>query len=53
MMTSDWQNLIFFKKVSGPDLGPTGLNQAQDEAIGHFLEFGSLVSLEIACNDSL
>ena len=31
----------------------TGLNQTQNEVFCHFLEFGSLVFLEIAYNDGL
>ena len=34
-------------------MGPTGLNQFQNEVFLHFLEFGSLVFLEAVCNDSL
>ena len=30
----------FWKKIfGGPNVGPTGLNQAQNEVLGHFLEF--------------
>ena len=44
----------FFKKIfRGSNLGPTGLNQVQNKVYHHFLEFGSLVFLEIAYNDSL
>ena len=43
----------FLKKFHGPNLAATGLNQAQNEVFRHFLEFGSLVFLEIAYNDSL
>ena len=41
------------KKNIRPELGPTGLNQAQNEVFRHFFEFGILVFLEIAYNDSL
>ena len=34
-------------------MGPTGLNQFQNEVFLHFFEFGSLVFLEAVCNDSL
>ena len=34
-------------------MGPIGLNLAQDEFFCHFLEFGSLVFLELTYNDSL
>ena len=34
-------------------LKSTGLNQTQNEVFRHFLEFGSLIFLEIAYNDSL
>ena len=34
-------------------LSLTGQNQAQNEVFHHFLEFGPLVYLEIACNYSL
>ena len=43
----------FKKKKSGLNLGPMGLNQAQDKVFCHFLDFGSLVFLEIAYSDSL
>ena len=36
------------KKNSGPNLGPAGLNQAQNEVFYHFLGFGLYVFLEIA-----
>ena len=35
------------------ELSPTGLNQAQNQVFHDFLEFGSLIFLEIACSDSL
>ena len=41
------------KKIGGPNLGPTSLNQAQNDVFPHFLEFGSYVFLENAENDSL
>ena len=41
------------KNIGGLSLGPMGLNQAQIEIFPHFLEFGSLVFLEIVYNDSL
>ena len=53
MISSDWQNKIFLKKVRGSNLGPTDLNQAQNKTFCHFLWFESLVLLEIAYNDSL
>ena len=37
----------------GLNLGPTGVNQTQNEVFCHFLEFGSWVFLEIAYGDSL
>ena len=40
------------KKNGGPNLDPTVLSHAQNEVLDHFLEFGSLVFLEIAYNDS-
>ena len=43
----------FKKKKSGLNLGPMGLNQAQDKVFCYFLDFGSLVFLEIAYNDSM
>ena len=42
-----------FLGIVGLNLGPTGLNQDQNEVFRQFLEFGSLVFLEIACNDTL
>ena len=50
MISSDWQSQIFFKKICSPNLGPAGLNQAQNEVFHYFLEFGSLVFLDIAYN---
>ena len=50
---SDLQDLIFFKKIGGPNLGPTGLNLAQNEVFRHFIEFRSYVFLEIEYNYSL
>ena len=41
------------KKFGGPNLSPTGLNQAQNEVFCHFIEFGSYVFLEIVYSDSL
>ena len=46
MISSDWRSQVFEKKNCG-------LNQAQNEVFGHFFEFGLLVFLEIAYNDSL
>ena len=44
----------FLKKYfGGPNLGPMGLNQAQNEVLRHFIEFGSYFFLEIAYSDSL
>ena len=44
----------FLKKYfCSSNLGPTSLNQAQNEVVCHFLEFGSLDFLEIAYSDSL
>ena len=37
-------------KIGGPNLGPIGLNQAQNEVFHNFLEFGSLVFHKIAYN---
>ena len=37
----------------GSNLGPMGLNHAQNEVFCHFLEFESYVFLEIAYDDSL
>ena len=53
MISSVRRSQIFEKKYRRPNLGPTGLNQAQNEVLHNFLEFGSLVFLEIAYNDSL
>ena len=41
MISSDWQGQIFLKRISEPNLGQKGLNQAENE-------FGSYVFLEIA-----
>ena len=41
------------KKIGGPNLDSTVLNQAQNEIFCHFIEFGSHVLFEIAYNDSL
>ena len=41
------------KKIDSLNLGTMGLNQVQIEVFCHFLEFGSLIFLEIACNHSL
>ena len=54
--SSDWQSRILKKKarkIGISTLGPTDLNQVQNEVFCHFLEFGSLVFLEITYNDSL
>ena len=54
MMYSDWRSQIFERKKNGdPNFGPAGLNQAQNKVFRHFLEFGSLVFLEIVYSDSL
>ena len=55
MISSDQRSQIFEvkKKIGGPNLGPTGLNQAQNEIFCHFMEFGSNALLEIAYNNSL
>ena len=56
MISSDWQSQIFEKKkkkIRDPNLGPTGVNQTQNEVFRYFLEFGWLVFHEIACNYSL
>ena len=37
----------------GLNLGPMGLNQAQNEVFNHFLEFGSYVFLAIEYDNSL
>ena len=42
-----------FLEIVGLIYGPTGLNQDQNEVFRQFLEFGSLVFLEISYNDSL
>ena len=53
-MYSDWRSQIFERKKNGdPNFGPAGLNQAQNKVFRHFLEFGSLVFLEIVYSDSL
>ena len=39
-------------KFGGPNLGPTRLNEDQTKIFRYFLEFGSLVFLEIGCSDS-
>ena len=44
---------VFEKKLCNPNLGPTGLNQVQNEVFRHFPEFESLVFLEIAYSDTL
>ena len=53
MMFSGGRSKVFEKKIGGPNLGPAGLNQAQNEVFHHFLELKTLVFLEIACNYSL
>ena len=53
MISSVRRSQIFEKKYRRPNLGPTGLNQAQNEVLRNFLEFGSLVFFEIAYNDNL
>ena len=52
-MTDEARFLKKKKKIGGANLGPMGLNQAQNEIFCYFLESGSLVFLEIACSDSL
>ena len=44
---------IFEKKIGSSNLGPTCLNQVQNEVFPHFLEFGSYVFFEIEYDDSL
>ena len=41
MISSDWQYQIFENQFGGSKLVPTGLNQAENEILGHFIEFGS------------
>ena len=41
------------KKIGDPNLDQMGQNWAQNWVFWHFLKFGSLFFLEIACNDSL
>ena len=41
------------KTNCGLNLGPAGLNQAQNEVFCYFLEFGSQVFLEIEYDDTL
>ena len=41
MISSDWPSQTFEKKFAGPDLGPVGLNQAQNEVFRYFIESGS------------
>ena len=43
----------FKKRIGSQNLGPTGLNQAQNEVFRHYSEFKSYIFLEIAYNDSL
>ena len=40
------------KKICCLNLGPISLNHAQNEVFCHFLEFGSLVFLEIGYHDN-
>ena len=51
MISTNWQSQIFKKKIVGPNLGPMGLNQAQNEVFCLFLEFGSEVFPEIEYDD--
>ena len=55
MISCDWRTQIFEKKIGGPNLGPVGLNLAQNEVFRYFLEFGSYVFVEmhkmIACDN--
>ena len=54
MMTADQARFLKKKKkFCIPNLDRTGQNQAQNEVFHHFLEFGSLVFLEIAYSGSL
>ena len=59
MMIADHDNLVsnkarLLKKKWWSEFGPKGpKNQAQNDVFQHFLEFGSLVFLEIEYNDSL
>ena len=52
MISSDWRSQLFFKKIWRPEFGPDGPKSGPK--LG-FLPFshGTLVFLEIACNDSL
>ena len=43
---------FFLKEIAGPNLGPRGLNQAQNEVICRFFEFGSYVFLECIYNEN-
>ena len=40
-------------KFRDSNMGPRGLSEAQNEVFCRFLEFGSLVFLELAYNNSL
>ena len=51
-LVTEKARFLIEKKIYGPNLGLTGLNQAHNEFFLPFLKFG-LVFLEIACNDSL
>ena len=53
MVSSDWQSQIFLKKIGGPNLGPTGLNQTHNEVFHQFIKFGSYDFPEIAYSDNL
>ena len=46
-------NNCFYKKNGSPNLGRTGLNQAQNRVFHPFLEFQSYVFLEMEYDDSL
>ena len=54
-MSSDWQGQIFEgeKKKRQPEFGSKGSKLVPKLGFCLFLKFGSLVFLEIACNDSL
>ena len=50
MISNDWRSQIFKKKLGARIWGQ---NQAQNEVFRHYLEFGSLVFLNIRYSDSL
>ena len=54
MVSSDWLNQIFLKKKFAAQIWAQGPKaDPQNQVFGHFLEFESLVFLEIAYNESL